>query len=75
MQVPYIGLRGFSAFMGSITVPIVYATMRESGYPIAIAAFSALLIAFGESATLPLPFSCVGQKLTMQTMVMSSRPD
>jgi dolichyl-phosphate-mannose-protein mannosyltransferase len=34
--------------MGGITVPIVYAIMRESGYPIAIAAFTACLIVFGE---------------------------
>lgn len=47
-QVPYIGMRGFCAVMGGITVPIVYAIMRESGYPIAIAAFTACLIAFGE---------------------------
>lgn len=41
-------MRGFCAVMGGITVPIVYAIMRESGYPIAIAAFTACLIAFGE---------------------------
>ncbi|WOO79452.1 Dolichyl-phosphate-mannose--protein mannosyltransferase 4 [Vanrija pseudolonga] len=44
--VPYVGLRGWSAILGSVTVPVVYATMRESGYPIPIAAFSALLILF-----------------------------
>lgn len=46
--VPYVGLRGWSAILGSVTIPVVYATMRESGYPIPIAAFSALLILFGE---------------------------
>lgn len=44
--VPYIGMRAFVAIMGAITVPVVYATMRESGYPVPIAAFSALLIVF-----------------------------
>jgi hypothetical protein len=35
--------------MGAITVPIVYAIMRESGYPILIAAFSASLVLFGKT--------------------------
>jgi dolichyl-phosphate-mannose-protein mannosyltransferase len=52
-QVPYVGMRGFCALMGAITIPVVYATMRESGYPIAIAVFSASLILFGESAGIP----------------------
>lgn len=34
--------------MGSITVPIVFAIMRESGYPVGIALFSAALILFGK---------------------------
>jgi dolichyl-phosphate-mannose-protein mannosyltransferase len=38
--------------MGSITVPIVYAIMSESGYPVAIAAFTAGLILFGKSTFL-----------------------
>ena len=46
-NVPFIGMRSFCAIMGSITVPLVYAIMRESGYPVAIAAFSASLILFG----------------------------
>lgn len=49
MQVPYVGMRSFCAIMGAITVPVVYAIMRESGYPLAVAAFSAGLILFGES--------------------------
>jgi len=48
-EVPYVGLRSFCAIMGSITVPLVYAIMRESGYPVGIAAFSAALILFGTS--------------------------
>lgn len=47
-NVPYVGMRSFIAIMGSLTVPLVYAIMRESGYPILISAFSALLILFGE---------------------------
>lgn len=49
-QVPYIKMRAFCAFMGSITIPVVYAIMRESGYPVLIAAFSASLVLFGESS-------------------------
>ncbi|RSH90274.1 hypothetical protein EHS25_001608 [Saitozyma podzolica] len=45
-NVPYVGMRSFCAIMGSITVPIVYAIMRESGYPVGIAAFTAALILF-----------------------------
>ena len=39
-------MRSFCAVMGAVTVPVVYATMRESGYPIGIALFSAILILF-----------------------------
>ncbi|RXK42248.1 dolichyl-phosphate-mannose-protein mannosyltransferase [Tremella mesenterica] len=45
-NVPYVGMRSFCAVMGSVTVPVVYAIMRESGYPVVIAAFSALLVLF-----------------------------
>lgn len=47
-SVPYVGIRSFGAFLGSLTVPIVFAIMKESGYPTAIAAFSSLLILFGK---------------------------
>lgn len=42
--VPYVGMRSFCAIMGSLTVPVVYAIMRESGYPVPIATFSAAMI-------------------------------
>ncbi|KAK1926383.1 hypothetical protein DB88DRAFT_481630 [Papiliotrema laurentii] len=45
-NVPYVGMRSFCAILGAVTVPLVYAIMRESGYPVAIAAFSASLILF-----------------------------
>ncbi|OCF37575.1 dolichyl-phosphate-mannose-protein mannosyltransferase [Kwoniella heveanensis BCC8398] len=45
-NVPYIGMRSFCAIMGSITVPIVYGIMRESGYPVGIALLSAALVLF-----------------------------
>ena len=46
-HVPYVGIRSLPAFLGSATVPIVYAIMKESGYPTAVAAFSACLVLFG----------------------------
>lgn len=46
--VPYVAMRSFVAVMGAVTIPLVYAIMRESGYPIAISAFSAFLVLFGE---------------------------
>lgn len=45
-QVPYVGMRSFCAILGTLTIPVVYAIMRESGYPVGIAAFSAALILF-----------------------------
>ncbi|KAF9512686.1 glycosyltransferase family 39 protein [Hydnum rufescens UP504] len=45
-HVPYVGMRALPAILGSLTVPIVYGIMRQTGFPIAIAAFSASLIVF-----------------------------
>jgi hypothetical protein len=44
-KVPYIGLRSLPAIFGSLTPPMVYAIMRESGYPRIIGIFSSLLVA------------------------------
>ncbi len=46
-NVPYVGIRALPAFLGSLTIPVVFVTMRETGFPVAIAAFSASLIALG----------------------------
>ena len=46
-HVPYVGMRALPAILGSLTVPLVFEIMRESGYPTAIAAFSASLVLFG----------------------------
>ena len=51
-QVPYVFMRGFVAMMGALTVPIIFGIMRESGYPVIVAAFSACLVLFGESIPL-----------------------
>ncbi|PPQ73570.1 hypothetical protein CVT26_010371 [Gymnopilus dilepis] len=45
-RVPYVGLRALPAILGSLTVPVVYAIMKESGYSTVIAAFSAAIILF-----------------------------
>lgn len=45
-KVSYVGMRSFCAILGTLTIPVVYAIMRESGYPVGIAAFSAALILF-----------------------------
>lgn len=48
-HVPYVGMRALPAILGSLTVPIVYAIMKESGYSTIIAAFSAFIVLFGAS--------------------------
>ncbi|EPT00756.1 hypothetical protein FOMPIDRAFT_1162813 [Fomitopsis schrenkii] len=45
-HVPYVGMRALSAFMSSMTVPVVYGIMKECGYSTIIAAFSACLVLF-----------------------------
>ncbi|KAF5387313.1 hypothetical protein D9757_005775 [Collybiopsis confluens] len=45
-HVPYVGMRALPAILGSLTVPVVYAIMKQSGYSTVIAAFSASLILF-----------------------------
>lgn len=48
-HVPYVGIRALPATLGALTVPIIYAIMKESGYSTIIAAFSAVLVLFGKS--------------------------
>lgn len=46
-HVPYIGMRALPAILGSLTIPVVYAIMKQTGHSTVIAAFSASLILFG----------------------------
>lgn len=46
-HVPYVGMRALPAILGSLTIPIVYGIMKESGYGTVIAAFSASIVLFG----------------------------
>lgn len=50
-HVPFVGIRALPAILGSMTVPVVYAIMKESGYSTVIAAFSAIIILLGESVS------------------------
>ncbi|GAA5966268.1 hypothetical protein JCM3765_002580 [Sporobolomyces pararoseus] len=45
-KVPYIGLRTLPALMGSLVPCVMYAIMRESGYPRLVAFLSASLVLF-----------------------------
>ncbi|KAH7105757.1 glycosyltransferase family 39 protein [Auriculariales sp. MPI-PUGE-AT-0066] len=45
-RVPYIGIRALPGVLGSLTIPIVYLIMQESGYPNLVCAFSALIVLF-----------------------------
>ncbi|KAH7908925.1 glycosyltransferase family 39 protein [Hygrophoropsis aurantiaca] len=45
-HVPYVGMRALPAILGSLTVPIVYAIMKETGYSTIVAAFSAIIVLF-----------------------------
>ncbi|KAF8159439.1 glycosyltransferase family 39 protein [Crassisporium funariophilum] len=45
-HVPYVGMRALPAILGSLTIPVIYAIMKESGYSTVIAAFSASIVLF-----------------------------
>lgn len=45
-HVPYIAYRSLSALLGSLTVPIVYLTLKELDYSIATAVFGSFLVLF-----------------------------
>ncbi|KAF9413513.1 hypothetical protein BGZ94_000709 [Podila epigama] len=45
-NVPYIGLRALPAFLGALTVAVVYQTLREAGFPIVTCALAGFFIAF-----------------------------
>jgi dolichyl-phosphate-mannose-protein mannosyltransferase len=46
-HIPYVGMRALPAILGSLTIPIVYSIMKESGFSTVIAAFSAILVLLG----------------------------
>jgi dolichyl-phosphate-mannose-protein mannosyltransferase len=46
-NVPYVGIRALPALFSSLTIPVVYAIMKESGYPTIVAAFTTSIVLFG----------------------------
>lgn len=46
-NVPYVQIRAMPAFIGSLTASLVYAIMKESGYPPVVNLLSSFLIALG----------------------------
>ncbi|KAJ8472749.1 hypothetical protein ONZ51_g8305 [Trametes cubensis] len=45
-HVPYVGMRALPAILGSLTVPVVYAIMKECGFSTIVATFSACIVLF-----------------------------
>ena len=54
-HVPYVGMRALPAILSSLTIPVVYAIMKETGYSTIVAAFSASIILFGAFINYPPP--------------------
>lgn len=52
-KVPYVGMRTLPALFGSAIPAVVYAIMRESGYPRIVGLFSASLVLFGKLRPVP----------------------
>ena len=49
-KVPYVGLRALPALFGSLTVPIVFLIMRDSGYSLVACIVASSMILFGNSS-------------------------
>jgi len=64
-HIPFVGMRMLPAILGSLTIPIVYGIMKESGYGTVIAAFSASIVLFG----------MYGHMSAASTESISSHPD
>ena len=45
-HVPFVGMCALPAVLGSLTIPVIYVIMKESGYTTVIAVFSASIILF-----------------------------
>jgi len=58
-QVPYVGLRSLPALLGSLTVPVVFLTMRDSGYGLVACIIASSMVLFGTwSSFRPCPPIC-----------------
>jgi dolichyl-phosphate-mannose-protein mannosyltransferase len=47
-KVPYVAYRLFTATCGALTVPLIFATMRESGYALLTSLLVAIMLIFGK---------------------------
>ncbi|KAG0245442.1 hypothetical protein BGW41_000069 [Actinomortierella wolfii] len=45
-NVPYVGMRALPAFLGAATIPLIYLSMREAGYPIITCFMAAFFVTF-----------------------------
>ena len=78
-NVPYVGMRTLPAILGSLTPPVLYGIMRESGYPRIIGILTAMLLCFGAclfpaALTTSLPSPADMPRCHPQTMRTSRRP-
>jgi dolichyl-phosphate-mannose-protein mannosyltransferase len=46
-NVPYVGLRSLPALLGALTVPVVFMTMRDSGYGLVACIIASSMVLFG----------------------------
>jgi len=46
-KVPYVGLRSLPALLGSLTIPVVFCIMRDSGYGLVACIVASSLMLFG----------------------------
>ena len=46
-KVPYVGLRSLPALLGALTVPVVFMTMRDSGYGLVACIIASSMVLFG----------------------------
>lgn len=54
-NVPYVGLRSLPALLGSLTVPVVFLTMRDSGYGLVACIIASSMVLFGNESPLTPP--------------------
>ena len=52
-KVPYVGLRSLPALLGSLTVPVVFLTMRDSGYGLVACIIASSMVLFGTCPLFP----------------------
>jgi dolichyl-phosphate-mannose--protein O-mannosyl transferase len=74
-HVPYVGMRALPAILGSLTIPVVYGIMKESGFSTVIAAFSAIIVLLGACLSDLLLVDCQTSCVHTQIMPMLRNRD